>query len=111
MKWLFFPLAAFSFAFNVACLHSSNGDKAVSNKVDIATCYGNTPCNACTSCNYCKWCKAGGTCGICASQKKSKSNTYKAPLKTSGRCQAITKKGTQCSRSARSNGYCWQHSG
>ena len=29
----------------------------------------------------------------------------------SGRCQAITKKGFQCSRSARSGGYCWQHGG
>ena len=27
------------------------------------------------------------------------------------RCNAITKKGTQCSRSARSGGYCWQHGG
>jgi hypothetical protein len=25
------------------------------------------------------------------------------------RCQAITKKGTQCKRVAESNGYCWQH--
>lgn len=29
----------------------------------------------------------------------------------SGRCQAITKKGSQCSRSERSGGYCWQHGG
>lgn len=29
----------------------------------------------------------------------------------SGRCQAITKKGYQCSRNARSGGYCWQHGG
>jgi hypothetical protein len=29
----------------------------------------------------------------------------------SARCQAITKKGTQCKRSARSGGYCWQHGG
>lgn len=28
-----------------------------------------------------------------------------------GRCKAITKAGTRCSRSARSNGYCWQHGG
>jgi len=25
------------------------------------------------------------------------------------RCQAITKKGTQCKRRAKNNGYCWQH--
>lgn len=29
----------------------------------------------------------------------------------SARCQAPTKKGTQCKRSARSGGYCWQHGG
>ncbi len=29
----------------------------------------------------------------------------------SGQCNATTKKGTRCSRSARSNGYCWQHGG
>src|SRR5690348_1674307 len=28
-----------------------------------------------------------------------------------GRCNAITKKGTQCSRNAKSGGYCWQHGG
>ncbi len=29
----------------------------------------------------------------------------------SRRCQALTKKGYQCSRNARSGGYCWQHGG
>lgn len=29
----------------------------------------------------------------------------------SSRCQAITQKGTQCKRTARSGGYCWQHGG
>ncbi len=48
-------------------------------------------------------------------------NTLSNPVKTepvqtkpstySGRCGATTKKGTQCSRSAKSNGYCWQHGG
>lgn len=28
-----------------------------------------------------------------------------------GRCQAVTKKGTQCKRAARNNNYCWQHGG
>lgn len=42
---------------------------------------------------------------------------YSAPQRsryvaqTSAQCQAITKKGTQCKRSARSGGYCWQHGG
>lgn len=30
---------------------------------------------------------------------------------SSSQCSATTKKGTRCSRSARSNGYCWQHGG
>lgn len=29
----------------------------------------------------------------------------------SGRCQAITKKGTQCKRKAKNKSYCWQHGG
>jgi hypothetical protein len=33
-----------------------------------------------------------------------------APAQTSGQCQAITKKGTQCSRRAQAGSvYCWQH--
>lgn len=28
-----------------------------------------------------------------------------------GQCKANTKKGTRCSRSAKANGYCWQHGG
>ena len=27
------------------------------------------------------------------------------------RCQATTKKGTQCKRKAKTNSYCWQHGG
>lgn len=39
-----------------------------------------------------------------------KSNTS-AP-KSSGRCQALTKKGNQCSRNAKpGSNYCWQHGG
>lgn len=30
---------------------------------------------------------------------------------SSSQCSATTKKGTRCSRSARSNGLCWQHGG
>ena len=32
-------------------------------------------------------------------------------VESSGQCKANTKKGTRCSRSAGSNGYCWQHGG
>jgi hypothetical protein len=28
-----------------------------------------------------------------------------------GQCKAITKKGSRCSRSAKSNGFCFQHGG
>lgn len=48
-------------------------------------------------------------------------NTQQAPpppppaaVKTTGqygRCRATTQKGTQCSRNAKSNGYCYQHGG
>jgi len=30
---------------------------------------------------------------------------------SSGQCRATTQKGSRCSRTARSNGYCWQHGG
>ena len=35
----------------------------------------------------------------------------KPKYQSSSQCSATTKKGTRCSRSARSNGYCWQHGG
>ncbi|RYY38456.1 MAG: hypothetical protein EOO08_14435 [Chitinophagaceae bacterium] len=34
-----------------------------------------------------------------------------SPAVSDGRCSATTRKGTRCSRSARSGGYCWQHGG
>ncbi len=38
------------------------------------------------------------------SESKPKNQSY-------SQCSATTKKGTRCSRSARSNGLCWQHGG
>jgi hypothetical protein len=84
-----------------------------------ATCYGYTPCTACTSCNYCKYCNSGGTCGICKSSKQTtvkKDTARSVPVYVpkpsySSQCRATTKKGTKCSRSSRSGGYCWQHGG
>lgn len=35
----------------------------------------------------------------------------KPKYQTSSQCTATTKKGTRCSRAARSNGLCWQHGG
>ena len=42
-------------------------------------------------------------------KKDSKNVIPVKPIKQISRCQAITKKGTQCKRAAKSNGYCWQH--
>lgn len=33
----------------------------------------------------------------------------KSTVSENGHCQGITKKGTQCKRKAKTNGYCWQH--
>lgn len=47
--------------------------------------------------------------------KEKSSSVEKSSTKstvTSGRCQATTKKGTQCKRNARAGSkYCWQHGG
>jgi hypothetical protein len=43
---------------------------------------------------------------------KNQSSDYKAPKKSNylGRCNAITKAGTQCKRNSSSgSNYCWQH--
>jgi predicted RNase H-like nuclease (RuvC/YqgF family) len=37
--------------------------------------------------------------------------TIEKEVKSSGQCSATTQKGTRCSRSSRSNGFCWQHGG
>ena len=37
--------------------------------------------------------------------------TIENEVKSSGQCTATTQKGTRCSRSSRSNGFCWQHGG
>jgi outer membrane murein-binding lipoprotein Lpp len=35
--------------------------------------------------------------------------TNKGTNNENGRCKGITKKGAQCKRKAKNNGYCWQH--
>ena len=61
-----------------------------------------------------------GACGICKPptfESKAASTpaavaapSRPSPSSSSGRCQAITKKGTQCSRNAQpGRSYCWQH--
>lgn len=101
---------------------NSYNTKRSSNKTNrsVLTCYGNTPCVACKSCNYCKWCTSGGTCGICNAVKaiqqkgsplKNKRTTLPLRATASEQCTAVTKAGTRCKRSARTNGLCWQHGG
>jgi hypothetical protein len=49
---------------------------------------------------------AGGTTTATASERTS----APARAEVGGRCQATTKKGTQCKRSAKAgSNYCWQH--
>ena len=45
--------------------------------------------------------------GYCYAHQPKTSNNIKST--GSGRCQAITKAGSQCMRSATNMGYCWQH--
>lgn len=44
-------------------------------------------------------------CGYCYDAPAS----LPASPGSAGQCAALTKKGSQCSRKAGSNGYCWQH--
>ena len=58
-------------------------------------------------------------CKVCKPPSSTLSNSYKKsteksqtqkPKMVSGRCQATTKKGTQCKRNAQADrSYCWQH--
>jgi len=100
---------------------SSNKDqsKNYNSRKELSRCTGSTYCTACSNCSACKWCfQNGGTCGVCSPKKYSRktldsisSSSLKKHDSNSGQCKAITKKGTRCSRAARSNGYCWQHGG
>lgn len=48
---------------------------------------------------------AAQSSSLYSTPRQKKSSSY------SGQCMAITKKGTRCSRNARSGRYCWQHGG
>ena len=91
------------------CFATGTDSCCVNNSTTFAKCTGNKYCKACSNCSSCKYCVGGRTCGVC---EKGKKQTYKSskPVAT-GQCNAITKKGTRCSRKAGSNGYCWQHGG
>lgn len=51
-----------------------------------------------------------GSSNGATSTNNSTTFSYTTP-RQADRCQAITKKGTQCKRKARNNNYCWQHGG
>lgn len=44
-------------------------------------------------------------------ESTSENSSYDPRGQSVSRCSANTKKGTRCSRNARSNGFCWQHGG
>ena len=55
-----------------------------------------------------------GPCSRCSPPVLSSSKTAASGAAgeiAMGRCQATTRKGTQCSRRARAGGFCWQHGG
>jgi hypothetical protein len=49
--------------------------------------------------------------GLNNSNNSNLSPSSYSTFRESGRCLAITKKGTQCKRKAKNNSYCWQHGG
>ena len=59
--------------------------------------------------------KRFGPCGVCRPPVLTSipnTGSLAAPAARSTRCQAITRRGTQCSRNARPESrYCWQHGG
>jgi hypothetical protein len=62
------------------------------------------------ACRVCNPPVLGGAAAISAPVLTSRSPT--TATARSGRCQAVTKKGTQCSRNASAGSrYCWQHGG
>lgn len=64
---------------------------------------------ACSRCNPPELSKKEATV---REKSSSVSSTSTKSNVTSGRCQATTKKGTQCKRNARAGSkYCWQHGG
>ena len=48
-------------------------------------------------------------CGYCYNESPLTTKTKTDNSTVQNQCNAITKKGTRCSRKAKSNGLCWQH--
>jgi hypothetical protein len=61
-------------------------------------------------CHYCYKNQTQAPSAVETSQPPA-SRSLKSSAEMDSQCRAITKKGTRCSRRARSNGYCWQHGG
>ena len=51
------------------------------------------------------------TNSIVSNNKSGDSSLSSSTSLLTNRCQAITKKGTQCKRKVKNYGYCWQHEG
>jgi hypothetical protein len=84
----------------VASVSSPGGNP----EVVYIRCTGLSPCRACSNCSSCNWCNSGGTCQTCVATKKTSTQKRKS------QCQATTRKGTLCSRTAKEGSkYCWQH--
>jgi hypothetical protein len=54
---------------------------------------------------------SSGAKGSTAEVNSIEKSESKPKSQSSSQCSATTQKGTRCSRSARSNGLCWQHGG
>ena len=90
-------------------IHYSNTEKkSCCYKKELGKCTGSINCSACSTCELCKYCVNGRTCGKCNFVKAKVYNTTKSERQKI-QCEAITKKGTQCSRNAVSNNLCTQH--
>lgn len=98
----------------VTAVHETTkeADKAVASGRCQATTKAGTQCsrNASNGSKFC-WQHANQSGTTATKQTTSSNRSTSSASSGGGQCKARTKKGTRCSRAARSNGYCWQHGG
>lgn len=86
-------------------------DRVEFKTVDEALDAGYVACKVCKPSGRSTTSESTGTSTTTTVDQKASGNAGGA-LESSGRCQATTKKGTQCKRNAASGSkYCWQHGG
>lgn len=90
--------------------HSSECSSLSRSKIEIplseAVDRGYTPCSRCSPPS-----KTSNSNVNTSNSTVRNSNSQNVQNNSSGRCQATTKKGTQCKRKAQpGSDYCWQHS-